>query len=224
MTAAQNLVNNPVNFMNQNIVIVEMMGDTAPLFTIGVTSVTLLQRPTANVTGHMRGNPNASVDVYFLVPDPVPGWMMFGGNVADPNPFNVYFCPYQGGETHGTMISNGANLMFTTQMDGCSLGIGSTTQAGDRLIFHANRGGKSKQAIRAQEQSLRQEFRNLYTHIERIWEPKDYRISRGGTYYKATTFGVRDPLNAWSFYSQRYTTEAVYPVTTYSLKHVLNVL
>jgi hypothetical protein len=149
------------------------------------------------------------------------------GGTLDPNPFVAYFCPFKEKETHGTVISSAANLMFTTQMDGCSLGIGSPTTTGDRLIFHANAGGQPSVATNTQDASLRANFSAGNTLIQQIWGPADYRESRKGTFYKATTFGVRTPTtNTWSFYSQRYTTEtSSHSISTIlSLKEVATVL
>jgi hypothetical protein len=223
MTAAQNLMADPAGFMADNIVIVEMEGNNAPRTTNGPVTLRLYARPTARITGRKRSWKSPRVGVYYLSPDPVPAFFMDA--IIDPNIITAYFCPYKQGETHGTMISNGADLMFTTQMDGCTLGIGSRTPGGDRLIFHANSGGTSNVAMNNQDQSLRAEFRTNNTLIQQMWSPLDYRTSRRGTAYKATTFGVRNPgTGDWNFYCQRYTVESMTPRIKLGLKEVKDVL
>jgi hypothetical protein len=217
MAGVIDLIADPFDFMKNNIVIVEMEGNNAVRRTTGTTTLRLYSRPTNRVKGHKRDWKKTKTPVYYLSPDPVP--VFFMDAIIDPIPFDAYFCPYRQAETHGTMISGHAKLMFTTQMDGCTLGIGSATPTGDRLVFHANSGGTSNVAMNNQDRSLRTEFAADGANIEKMWSPTDYRTSRKGTYYKATTFGVRDTTtNTWSFFCQRYTVEAMAPVITLGLK------
>jgi hypothetical protein len=220
MTAAQDLAANVLTFMENNIVIVSMDGDTSVRSTVGTTAVQLYSRP--GTTGHKRNWKKSRVGVYYMAPATA-DVSRYGH--ADPNPITTYFCPYKERETHGTVISNGANLFFTSQMDGCSLGIGQPDAAGCRLIFHANAAGTTFEALNRQDQLLRTEFARDATMIQAIWSPRDYRESRKHTLYMATTFGVRDPANnTWEFYCQRYTVQSLAPHRTLGLKGVFRVL
>ncbi len=224
MPAAADLMADPVGFMGENIVIVTMQGDLSnPIFN-GVVNLKLWTRPRAVLRGRKRNWRNSRVGVYYLQPHVAP--VYYPDAVIDNTQIPAYFCPYNGNATYGTVVAGGADLAFTTQMDGCSFGVGSATATGDRLVFHANTAAPTPGAqANAQDQQLRTAFQGQNTQIATIWGPADYRVSRGGTSYKATTFGVRTPganggAHIWRFYSQRYTLDTQGPPQVFSLKEV----
>ncbi|MEJ0019260.1 MAG: hypothetical protein WDN25_22435 [Acetobacteraceae bacterium] len=229
MTASQDLAQGPLDFMNDNILIVPMLGNNAVPVTQGTTTVQIYSRPTNRVRGRRHNWRRTEVGVWFMVPQGAAAAPPDA--VIDPNPLTVYFCPYHDNSTLGAVVSNGANLMFTTQMDGCSFGIGSASPAGNRLVYHTNEaavggtGGPGAQS-NAQDRSLRDNFGATNTNIEAILAPNDYRTSRRGTVYKSTTFGVRNAAsNQWHFFAQRFTEGAqVGHLRTFILKEVVQVL
>jgi hypothetical protein len=78
--------------------------------------------------------------------------------------------------------------------------------------------------VNAQDRALRDAFgthRGGQQFIDAVFAPNDYRVSRGGTEYSATTFGVRDTATSnWTFYAQRYTLERSGPPKVFGLKEV----
>jgi hypothetical protein len=48
--------------------------------------------------------------------------------------FQAYWCAYEESTVHSITVGSQADLMFTATMDGCSLGVGSRTDTGDRLV------------------------------------------------------------------------------------------
>jgi hypothetical protein len=232
MTAAQDLAQDPTGFMDDNIVVVPMTGNIGAPLLNGPIQVVLYSRPLNRVRGQRNNFSKSDVDVYFMAPPGAPG-MLPQDAIIDANQLTVYFCPYDANNTLGVVVSNAADLMFTTQMDGCSVGIGNKTSTGDRLIYHSNqaalgRTGPNAQ-LNAQDQALRTAFTTDQPNIETknigaVLSPVDYRESSRGTVYNSTTFGVRSGGN-WNFYAQRYR-EAVGIATCrmFVLKEVIVVL
>lgn len=147
--------------------------------------------------------------------------------------FKAYWCPYAPSSVRSVVVGNQADLMFTATMDGCSLGVGSRTPAGERLVTHANamsvgdaiynelnRRGASQTAkmliTRSHQQYAQQQqvyLRHLSPHahdasgdVPDIVDPTRYRrVSNGPEECSSTTFGVRDTeLDDWAFYAQQY--------------------
>jgi hypothetical protein len=220
----QQLINNAPQFMQDNIVIVQITGDTSGgdlSITNGVQPFKLYSLPT--VTGRKRNWRKTSVGVYFLHPFAAP--VYYPNAVADNTQIDAFFCPYEQGKTMGTMISNQANLTFTTQMDGCTFGVGSTTPGGHRLVYHTNKaavGDPNNPWVQqnAQDTSLRGAFAGAHHMLAGALAPSGYRTSARGTSYQATTFGVRTGNGTWDFYTQRYTIDRHAP-RRYSLKEVV---
>ena len=50
----------------------------------------------------------------------------------------AYFCPFGVNETHAIMVAGEADFMFTTNMDGCTFGVGSEAPGGARRVSHCN--------------------------------------------------------------------------------------
>jgi hypothetical protein len=153
---------------------------------------------------------------------PIDSWSIAQG--ADrPDSFQAYWCPYAVDTTQSVTVGPDATLMFTADMTGCSLGVGSPTNTHHQLVSHANcaRIGsliashygnddldmqllvlrESQQAF--QRLSLRQQHggdRGM-TAIE----PPSYRQDalEPGQTLSSTTFGIKDQNHQWAFYVQK---------------------
>jgi hypothetical protein len=150
-------------------------------------------------------------------------WSITLGAADRPDSFKAYWCPYGIDTTQSVTIGPAATLMFTADMTGCSLGVGSATDTGHQLVSHANCAqignliashyGNDNLAmqlfvLRASQQS----FQNLslqQTHggdpgMTAI-EPPSYRQdAREPTQtLSSTTFGVKDDNDQWAFYVQK---------------------
>ena len=219
MTAAQDLVNDPLGFMDENILVVKWEGDQSNPIDRSHHSVQLYTLPLTKARGYRRNWRHSPLDVYFMAPT---GALLSATAVADPHPFDVFFCPFHVDSTLGSVLTNAARLMFTTQMDGCSFGVGSKASTGERLVFHANAqtGNDTSAAMTsAQDRALRAAFLSQGTHIHGILGPVDYRPSHKNTEYAATTFGIRNGNN-WTFHTQRFSVEASGNAWVYGWKEV----
>ena len=109
----------------------------------------------------------------------------------------AYICNYTPRQTHSVEVGTLASFMFTTTMNGCTLGVGPLMSDGTRRVAHSNVGGQSV----LQSQSIGTLMcRPDMTGI-RLLEPQLYR--RGTANTQATTFGIRDN-GVWKFFFQLY--------------------
>jgi len=212
----------PPGFMRKNLVIVNFEGaprdtDDAPL------DLVMYSLPLSRVVGKKLGE---SLNVYFIAEASMLKFSP-GATAAGPA-FKGYFCPYRQNDTLGTVISNKADVMFTAAMDGCSLGIGSPTSGGARMIYHsntANLGSQSDPHAQGKAQGTTLSLMFGASGVDRVWAPKDYRFEMGQGILRSTTFGVRNTgTGAWNFYSQVYTQGEAPMPTTYFLREVKTVL
>jgi hypothetical protein len=193
MTAVGEFLQSPIGFMEKNIVIIGFDGIEHDPLNARVEEMTFVTKPPQQGQAKQLGR---NLGLYFAVPNAMVAAMP--GVTPDGRTFSAYFCPYRQNDTLGTTVSNRADFMFTATMDGCSLGIGSPTQDGSRLIYHANLGGN------AGKQDL---VLNLVmgASISSVFGPGSYRTEFGEGVLKSTTFGVRSRTSKqWSFYSQIY--------------------
>lgn len=137
--------------------------------------------------------------------------------------FPAFWCKYQPEQTCSVMVTAEADLMFTATMSGCSLGVGSKTPEGGRLVSHANCGQLAQligsylesndqqwkiAAMRAAQQALQhasllQEQKNDLG-MEDIAPPRYLFDDKETEELDSTTFGVRDPsTDEWAFYTQK---------------------
>ncbi len=183
----------PLAFMNDNVIVVTFEGSDTDTLADTPLDLCLIERAplggTASKVGRTLG----------LFAIGTAGFAVCVANVKSVSaPFKAYFCPYRGGQTLGTVIGARADFMFTTQMDGCSLGIGMANGTGERLIYHSNVGGN----VDAQQTQL---TGKMGVGIETVWAPKSYRMEYGQAELCSTTFGVRNETTGqWRFYSQTY--------------------
>ena len=118
--------------------------------------------------------------------------------------------------------------MFTAAMDGCSLGIGSPTSSGARMIYHSNTASLGSQSDPNKQGNAQATTLSLMygsSGIDKVWGPQDYRFEAGQGILRSTTFGVRDSgSGAWNFYSQVYTQGETPSPITYFLREVKTVM
>jgi hypothetical protein len=170
----QKLFADPVGFMKNNILIVPDTGDISVRLSTAPRTVCLYWYPPgAGNTGYRRTFRKPAMPVYYIGR---PGHMQ-ATQQTDGQQFAVYFCPYESNDYHGVVLGNACELMLTTQMDGCSLGIGSRTANGEVLVFHANSGaGNNTQALMqtAQIAQLQGAFNAEVAAITASLNPADY--------------------------------------------------
>ncbi len=212
-SAAAQFAADPVGWMNDNILVVAFEGGPNDTLNDTPLDLCLIKRSPAAGKASKLGR------LLGLFAIGTKSFVPCVANVESVSPpFKAYFCPYRGGQTLGTMIGSNANFMFTTQMDGCSLGIGMPNGTGGRYIYHSNVGG-----------NIQQQSTNLNTvmgrqNIQTIWEPGNYRFEFGQAELCCTTFGVRDTTTGtWSFYGQTYSRAYTNPDKFYlrEVKHIV---
>ena len=98
--------------------------------------------------------------------------------------------------------SDGPDIALTSQMSGCTFGIGSATSDGGRLVSHI-RPPAGQQPSAATYQAMRQEasFGNMDGFFDRA--SRSGAASYGNPENRATIVGVRRAGN-WRFYAQTY--------------------
>jgi hypothetical protein len=215
----------PLQFMRDNIVIVPQSGDTSVVLKTGIQKVCFYWYPKGGGnTGFKRDKQRTEMDVFYIG---IPG-KTAPTQVTDGQEFAVYFCPYESNAYHGVVLGNECSYMLTTQMDGCSLGVGSRTNNGEVLVFHANAaaGNKNQASMqKAQKALLKTAFLNEGASILGTLAPSNYLNSKRGTNYASTTFGLRDAGNRkWSFYAQRFSIETGKTGFQYGWKEVKKIV
>jgi hypothetical protein len=127
------------------------------------------------------------------------------GTSRDRDYLNAYWCPYDPGQMHAIVVADAANFMFTTNMDGCSFGVGHAAPDGSRRVAHTNMWGVVPNSRGAQNMMLQ-----VAGYDRIIINPNEYMqtplvpTALNGE-IKITTFGVRNPASGhWSFWYQQY--------------------
>ena len=124
----------------------------------------------------------------------------------DANYFEAFWCPYDQNKVYGVNLDNTADFFFTPQMDGCTLGMGSTAQGCVR-VAHANAARVGNAAGKDGQRTTQQAM--LMSEISGPMEtvrPASYMADHGDAaqVLKSTTFGVRNGADDWQIYCQRY--------------------
>ena len=193
MSASQDFKDDPLDFMNNNVVIVRYgMGATKLKdranfvgHTIVGKAVTLTLTPYNNYTGYLH---DMRIPVYKLE---------LGHQAGVDDQIFAYWCPYSDDKTYGVVLKDVADYMFTAEMDGCSFGVGSRGRDGSRLVYHANVHGSDRQD---QQDKQHSDLANVNaSHM--ILHPTAYRTLGAGLGYRVTTFGLR-LKNKWQFHYQ----------------------
>jgi len=128
--------------------------------------------------------------------------------------FSAFWCPYQQDGRKSVMIDRQADFVFTFTMDGCSLGLGSRTATGARLVTHVNCAWAGDQAkkkgatnaqcrlAQAQAQLGQLQMKHHAPGLRAVIGPAQYM--QEGVTLAATTVGIRKTKDNWNFYVQRY--------------------
>ena len=115
----------------------------------------------------------------------------------------IFWLGYTENTASRVTLNNTGRMMFTANMDGCTLGIGSQTGDGTCLVSHANMisegGGEAQRS--GQEGQLRGVFGGQGF---RMIQPASYALkSTGDSGFKATNFGINNN-GTWSFFTHRW--------------------
>ncbi len=218
MTAVADFTNDPLDFMQRNVVLVQVGGLSVP----GPTGTFTLSKHTGPYKGkNLQGK---SCSIYEL------------HQAVNPLSFVAYWCQYANDAVHSVTAAAAASYLFTAKMDGCSFGVALPAVDGSVRVAHANSsntpalntlndliGNEQDLAIRASLQ--REKLTTKTAHqFDQLAEVMDYRVQKtlGPLEYadrglKSTTFGLRDGTGAWTFYYHMYSIVGV----THSLRACL---
>jgi hypothetical protein len=201
--AGDELNRRPLSFMRTNLVVPLL---TAPS---GLRSFMLDDR-----LGECRLADGTPCQGYYLLP---------GDGAA--GCFDAYWCHYAENAIYGVTVGPHAKLMFTADMTGCSLGVGSRTNTGHQFVTHSNcmaignlisdlygqdNGPTMQLLVQRATQQFAQRVSIQQAHggdvgLQTI-EPPSYRrdpIEPTQT-LDSTTFGIRDTnRNEWAYYVQK---------------------
>lgn len=116
----------------------------------------------------------------------------------------IFWVGFERNKTTPGMLNNQARAMFTANMDGCSLGVGSQAGDGGCLVMHAN---KASGVADREEQSSAQ-----LRKLRKRYDAQDFFVVHPSTYleneagpgkFNATNFGInRDGW--WFFYTHSW--------------------
>jgi hypothetical protein len=200
MTAISDFVNNPSTFLRNNIVRARFQLPDNPshmrMFKFDLKPY--------QATKLLDGS---QIPVYEIVPMLGQEERIYSRNATSANRDYVmaYWCPYSPGEMHAIVVDNQANFMFTTNMDGCSFGIGSATPTGARRVAHINLWGVTANSRVAQNVTL--QVSQLDEHLvnpQRYMKSSLVPTALNGE-IKITSFGIRDVgTGNWRFIYQQY--------------------
>lgn len=206
MPLSQDFCDSPYQFMKKHIVVVTISdhfikpnGNVVTAFVVEDDRADIAEPPA----------PQSKVFKLYLTEDP-----------AAPKPppqhtRRVYWCHYEPGVTHASMLGKGHAYMFTPTMNGCTLGIGSQNNGVVR-VAHSNvaqsSAGMPNAKATIQLQAHRQvatldaRFEQANDPLKKIVPPFAYmKGSRGIDISRnATTFGRRNDRDEWKFYSLMY--------------------
>ena len=128
----------------------------------------------------------------------LPIFNMHNDGANDTDSVRAYLLCYVRRATHSVSVGSAVNFMFTTTMNGCTLGVGPICADGTRKVTHSNVGGdvvaqrKATASVHGTDDSL---------FGVKLLEPSTYRMGVRGM--NATTFGIR-VSGTWKFYFQSY--------------------
>jgi hypothetical protein len=191
MAQPQDFIRDPLQFMRDNIVLVNTMrvSDDEPAIEVRV-----FENPNVRI-GNM---PNGRV--YEM-------GMRNNNRGRDDEYLKIYFCPYGDDEAHFITLGRDANFMFTPAMDGCTFGVGSQNGEGVVRVGHVNYAlaGKKWGAQDGQERQREAQRNVLGDRLgwnAKMIQPEMYKGLQNDR--SATTFGILDDDYYWSFYTLRY--------------------
>jgi hypothetical protein len=120
---------------------------------------------------------------------------------SDTDAVPAYVCPYVMGETHTAVVGNGAKLMITAEMTGCTFGVGSTTTTG-RMVCHSNDADAGQDGGAAGQEAAQQgATRDALGEAGQLFEPNQYRSATTTVDTRAAIVGFQDGAD-WQFWAQ----------------------
>ena len=126
---------------------------------------------------------------------------------APADTFPAYVCPYGENQGRSVFLGTDATLMFTVEMSGCSFGIGMPNGNGHVLVMHANdidAGAQYGPRLQDTRQYTRLVSANVY---QQALEPGDYRTHDGQTIdTRATVMGLWRQ-GRWEFWYQHFNSD-----------------
>lgn len=184
MSARSDFVTDPVAFLENNILRCQFFDGGVKISESRPLVVTIKEMANGPTVVNRSGG-----KVYYLTTDTA------GCSLAEKVP--IFWVGYKQNDVTPGTLSNTSRLMFTANMDGCTLGVGSQGGDGTCVVMHANKssagtGGKAAQA-QAQHDQLATQFGG-----GDFWsvEPSTYMDGMGAQgVFKATNFGVN--RNGW---------------------------
>ena len=118
--------------------------------------------------------------------------------------FASYWCPYEANNCKLAWLGADASYMFTAKMDGCTFGVGSAAPSGERMVAHANMGGKGADQldlIRGKVAFKRDQGLKTLAPSSYYFDGED-PVTASKWRIQATTFGLRLADGTWKFYCQ----------------------
>ncbi|MDX8130257.1 hypothetical protein QLH52_23405 [Methylomonas sp. OY6] len=199
MTAISDFVANPKQFLKNNVLRVLFTMPAQP------NSIGMFKFERKNYDA-VKLATGANIPCYSLVPIHGQEATIFSRNATSANRdyLRAYWCPYEDDAMHSIMVGAGADFMFTSNMDGCSFGVGSATPTGDRRVAHINLRSQPN-SHNLQDGTLAvQSLTDHHVKPDRYMKSSRTPGSIPGE-IKATTIGIRNTATgAWSFHYQQY--------------------
>lgn len=178
----------PQGFMNDNVVL-QMIANDTPAGVIGIRVF----------AGDAKiDNKPAGLVCYTVLADK-------GQSPSLP----AYWCPYEQNAMKSVMLGDDALFAFTPTMNGCSVGLGSSTSDGSQLMCHVNAGAIGAEwestgidnARARQSQSQHAQLRNKLGNKSLVLSPEDYRPN---AVMQSTTFAVHALGKPWRLQTLTY--------------------
>ncbi len=121
----------------------------------------------------------------------------------------AYWCPYEQNALKSAMLGDDALFAFTPTMNGCSVGLGSSTGSGAQMMSHSNAGAIGAEweseglgvARARQSQSQHNQLRFKLGNSALILGPEDYRPN---AVMESTTFAVHALGRPWTLNTLTY--------------------
>lgn len=121
----------------------------------------------------------------------------------DAGAIQMWFLPYAPNDFREyTLPTNGADMMVTVQLNGCSFGYAQSGANSGCYVTHHNAVRDRNDPTVIEGQTINNPYADPFTYFHQT----GYRKVRDGevdSYYFATVVGKRDNHNHWQFYAQK---------------------
>jgi hypothetical protein len=190
MTAQQDFVRNPAAFMRDNVLRCQFFDGGVNIANSQPLVVTVkVMKDDPKVTNRPGGK------VYYLTTD------VTGCDRTAKVP--IFWLGYKDNDTRRGMLNRNSRVMFTANMDGCTLGVGSQDGQGGCLVSHANSKGSGGGIQQARDQHT--QLTGVFDGGD-FWtvDPTGYMDGMGAKHaFKGTNFGMLTD-GWWMFYTHRW--------------------